>query len=82
MHAKLYFENLNARPLKRMRSNDDRIRMFINVIKCEGDVGLLMTTKQFYVWYGCKLCTLPRTVRKGDEIVQAMWRIHADWTIC
>jgi len=65
-----------------MRSDDDRIRMFINKIKCEGDVGLLMTTKQLYVWNGCKLCTHARTVREGGGIVQAVWRIQADWTIC
>lgn len=64
-----------------MRNDDDRIRMFINEIKYEVDVGLLMTTKHLYVCYGCKLSTHPRTVREGDGIVQTVWRIHADWTI-
>jgi len=46
LHTQLYFENLNARPLKRTRSDGDCITMFINEIKCGVDVGLLMTTKQ------------------------------------
>jgi hypothetical protein len=65
-----------------MRSDDDRIRMFISEIKCEGDVGLLMTTKQLYLWYGCKLCTHPRGVGEEGGIVQAVWPIQADWTVC
>ena len=55
--------------------------MFINEIKCEGVVGLLMTTKQMYVCNVRKLCIHPRTVREGDGTVQVVWRAHADWTI-
>jgi hypothetical protein len=42
-----------------MRSDDDPIRVFINEIKCEGDVGLLMTTKQLYMRYGLQIMYTP-----------------------
>ena len=48
-----------------MRSDDDPIRMFINEIKCEGDVGLLMTTKQLYMRYGLQIMYTPTYCSRG-----------------